>query len=229
MSTLYDSGTGIALIVRPPRASGVTPRVYDELFSGVDLLPTLLALLGIDEPAGIDGISHARNLLASPRATTVVRNEIFSAKAYHDSCDHARAVRTKDYSYIETYHHRPAASTTLDIQTGSPVKVIVPEVVAPQPERELYALLGDPHEIRNMLAEPTDEAAALADRLAATLAGWRQNTGDFVASEHPDAQLAEHYAGLYWQMHNAGGGGGRAKALRRTRAEQSYRPAPQHY
>jgi Sulfatase len=33
MSTLYDAGTGIALIVRPPRAAGVMPRVYDELFS----------------------------------------------------------------------------------------------------------------------------------------------------------------------------------------------------
>ena len=158
-----------------------------------------------------------------------MRNEIFSAKAHHDSCDHARAVRTKDYSYIETYHHRPAASTALDIQTGSPVKVIVPEVVAPQPERELYDLLErSARAPRNILAEPTDEAAALADRLAATLAGWRQNSGDFVAWEHADAQLAEHYAGLYWQMHNAGGGGGRAKALRRRRAEQPYRPAPQH-
>ncbi|HYP96186.1 MAG TPA: sulfatase-like hydrolase/transferase [Mycobacterium sp.] len=229
MSTLYDAGTGIALIVRPPRAAGVTPGVYDELFSGVDLLPTLLGLLGLDEPAGVDGISHAQNLLASPRETTAVRNEIFSAKAHHDSCDHARAVRTKDYSYIETYHHRPAASTTLDIQTGSPVKVIVPEVVAPQPERELYDLLSDPHETRNMLAEPTDEAAALADRLAATLAGWRQNTGDFVGWEHADAQLAEHYAGLYWQMHTAGGGVGRTKVLRSRRTAQPHRPAPQHY
>jgi len=228
MSTLYDSGTGIALIVRPPRASGVTARVYDELFSGVDLLPTLLGLLGIDEPAVIDGISHAQNLLASSRATTAVRNEIFSAKAYHDSCDHARAVRTKDYSYIETYHHRPSATTTLDIQTGSSVKVIVPEVVAPQPERELYDLLSDPHETRNILAAPTDEVAAVADRLAATLRGWRQNAGGVVASEHADAQLAEQYAGLYWQMHNSVGDG-RVKTLRSRRAVQPHGSSPRHY
>src|SRR6201999_3246952 len=41
-STLYDAGTGIALIVRPPRTEAVEPQLYDELFSGVDLLPTLL-------------------------------------------------------------------------------------------------------------------------------------------------------------------------------------------
>jgi arylsulfatase A-like enzyme len=108
MSTLYDAGTGTALIVRPPRAAGVTPRVYDELFSGVDLLPTLLGLVGIDEPPGIDGRSHAHNLLASPREMKPVRNEIFSAKAYHDSFDQARAVRTKEYAYIENYEQRPS-------------------------------------------------------------------------------------------------------------------------
>jgi arylsulfatase A-like enzyme len=194
----------------------------------VDLLPTLLGLLGVDEPAGVDGTSHAHNLLASPWETTAVRSQIFSAKAHHDSCDHARAVRTKDYSYIETYYHRRAAPTTLDIQTGSMVKVIVPELGAPQPERELYELLSDPHETRNLLATPTDEVVALAERLSATLRGWRQNTGDVVASEHADAQLAEHYAGLYWQMHNAGGGG-RGKALRSRRAVQPHRSAQHRF
>ena len=58
-STLYDAGTGIALIVRPPTASGLAPRVYDELFSGVDLVPTLLGLLGVEVPADVEGVSHA--------------------------------------------------------------------------------------------------------------------------------------------------------------------------
>ena len=229
MCTLYDAGTGIALIVRPPRAAGVAPRVYDELFSGVDLLPTLLGLLGVDEPADLDGKSHAQNLLAPTRETTPVRSEIFSAKAYHDSFDHARAVRTKEYAYIENYEHRPSPAVAWDLQTGSSVKVIAPEVVAPQPERELYDLLEDPHETRNILAAPTDEASAVAGRLATALRGWRQNTGEVVVSEQADSQLSEHYAGLYWQMHNAGGGSGRAKALRGRRAMQPYRPAHHHY
>jgi arylsulfatase A-like enzyme len=212
MSTLYDAGTGIALIVRPPRTAGVTPRVYDELFSGVDLLPTLLGLIGIDEPADVDGKSHARNLLASARATTSVRNEIFSAKGYHDSFDHARAIRTKEYSYIEHYHQRAPASTTRELQTGSSVKVFVPEVVAPQPEGELYDLMGDPHETRNLLATPTDDVAAVADRLATVLRLWRQNAGDVVTSAEPDSQISEHYAGLYSQMHNA--------AMRRPRGSR---------
>lgn len=121
MSTLFDAGTGIALIMRPPRTAGVTPRVYDELFSGVDLLPTLLGLLGIDEPADVDGVSHAQNLFASPREITPVRNEIFSAKGYHDSFDRARAIRTKEYSYIENYEHRPRKSLHRNLSANSTI------------------------------------------------------------------------------------------------------------
>jgi len=154
MSTLYDAGTGIALIVRPPRGSGVTPRVYDELFSGVDLLPTLLGLVGIDQPGDIDGKSHAHNLLASSLEISPVRGEIFSSKSYLDSFDRARAIRTKDYSYLETYHHRSSPAVSLDFQTGSSVRVMAPQVGLPQPDRELYDLVRDPGETRNLLATP---------------------------------------------------------------------------
>ena len=110
-STLYDAGTGIALIVRPPRNTGTEPQVYDELFSGVDLLPTLLELLGLDIPADIEGMSHARNLRRHD--IEPVRTEVYTTKTYHDSFDPIRAIRTKEYSYIENYASRPAARSAL--------------------------------------------------------------------------------------------------------------------
>jgi arylsulfatase A-like enzyme len=57
-------------------------QVYDELFSGVDLLPTLLDLLGIDIPDEIDGMSHAHNLLATPKDTKPVRTEVDSTSVH---------------------------------------------------------------------------------------------------------------------------------------------------
>ena len=66
-STLYDAGTGIAMIVRPPLDTGIAPRVYDDLFSGVDLVPTLLDLLGVDIPAEVDGMSHATQFAETGR------------------------------------------------------------------------------------------------------------------------------------------------------------------
>ena len=64
-STLYARGTGIALIVRPPRRLDIAPRVYDSLFSGVDVLPTLLDLLGVPIPDRVQGVSHAAQLMRS--------------------------------------------------------------------------------------------------------------------------------------------------------------------
>ena len=65
-----------------PRRPGAA--VYDDLFSGVDLLPTLLELLGVQVPADVDGLSHAANLL---QYSGEVRSEVYTTKTYHDSFD----------------------------------------------------------------------------------------------------------------------------------------------
>jgi arylsulfatase A-like enzyme len=86
-----------------------------ELFGGVDLVPTLLELLGIDLPADVEGVSHAANLVSPGAATVSVRDEVFTMKTYHDSFDPIRAIRTKEYSYIENYANRPALDLPWDI------------------------------------------------------------------------------------------------------------------
>ena len=62
-STLYEGGTGITLMIRPPERRAVSPHRYDHLFSGVDLLPTLLDALSVDVPTGVQGVSHLSALL----------------------------------------------------------------------------------------------------------------------------------------------------------------------
>ena len=148
-STLYDAGTGIAMIVRPPRDAGISPRVYDDLFSGVDLVPTLLDLLGVDVPADIDGISHADNLRHAH--SVQARTEVYTTKTYHDSFDPIRAVRTKDYSYIENYAARPLLDLPWDIAESAPGQTVAPLVQTPRPARELYDLTEDPTESTNLL------------------------------------------------------------------------------
>lgn len=115
-STLYGAGTGIAMIIRPPRDAAVAPKVYDDLFSGVDLLPTLLDLLGVDVPAEIEGLSHARHLVADGTHIDPVRTAVYTTKTYHDSFDPIRAIRTKEFSYIENYAaDRPMLDLPWDI------------------------------------------------------------------------------------------------------------------
>src|SRR6201984_2302153 len=86
-STLYDAGTGIGVIIRPPTNRAMPPRVYDELFSGVDLLPTLLCLLGLNVPAGVAGGAPADALLAPDPQAEPVREHVYTMKTYHDSFD----------------------------------------------------------------------------------------------------------------------------------------------
>ncbi len=146
-STLYDAGTGIAMIVRPPLDTGIAPQVYDDLFSGVDLVPTLLDLLGVDIPAEVDGMSHASNLLKPTAENKPVRSEVYTTKTYHDSFDPIRAIRTKEYSYIENYASRPLLDLPWDIADSAPGRTMAPKVRGRRPERELYDLERRPHRV----------------------------------------------------------------------------------
>ncbi len=194
-STLYDAGTGIAMVIRPPRRRGVAPVVYDELFSGVDLLPTLLALLGVEIPVDIEGLSHAESLLAGPRE---VRSELYTTKTYHDSFDPIRAIRTKEYSYIENYARRPMLDLPWDIEESAPGQAVAGDVNAPRPSRELYDLATDPGEQTNLLTgNITDSADCVAQDLALRLNDWRQQTNDVIPSEFAGTRISDRFTQTY--------------------------------
>ena len=201
-STLYDAGTGIALIVRPPLESRQAPGVYDDLFSGVDLVPTLLELLDVDVPPDIDGLSHADNLRTASKGDKAVRSEVYTTKTYHDSFDPIRAIRTKEYSYIENYANRPLLDLPWDIADSAPGKAVAPFIGELRPERELYDLLEDPGESHNLLGpDATDKAEAIADDLALRLNDWRMKTNDVIPSEFAGTRISERYTETYLRIH----------------------------
>ena len=200
-STLYDAGTGIAAIIRPPRHRGLAGRTYDDLFSGVDLVPTLLELLGVDLPNEIDGLSHATELLNSSEDHNEIRTEVFTTKTYHDSFDPIRAIRTKDYSYIENYAQRPLLDLPWDIEESAPGQAVAANVTGPRPERELYDLNADPTETTNLLVgEVSEKNEAVARDLALLLNDWRVKTNDVIPSEFAGTRIAERYTQTYAQI-----------------------------
>jgi arylsulfatase A-like enzyme len=203
-STLYDAGTGIALIARPPRRLnahyGGPARVYDELFSGVDLLPTLLEILEIPVPDDIEGLSHAQNLLTY---TGEVRDAVYTTKTYHDTFDPIRSIRTKEFSYIENYAQRPLLDLPWDIEDSAPGQAVAPFVNNPRPHRELYDLVTDPGERNNLLTtDHTEATQALADDLALQLNDWRQRTNDVIPSEFAGTRISDRYTQTYARIHN---------------------------
>ena len=199
-STLYDAGTGIAVIVRPPVGRLAGPVVYDELFSGVDLVPTILELLGVDVAADIDGLSHADSLL---NGAGEVRSAVYTTKTYHDSFDPIRAVRTKEFSYIENYGHRPLLDLPWDIEESPSGQAVAAAVAGPRPERELYDLVADPAEQVNLFdGDNPEQAKAIGERLALQLNDWRQKTNDVIPSEFAGTRISERYTQTYAHIHD---------------------------
>ena len=64
------------------------------------------------------------NLLRPTADPAPVRRELFTEKTYHDSFDPARAIRTKEYSYIENYAPRHLVDLPLDIQDSPSGKAV---------------------------------------------------------------------------------------------------------
>ena len=186
-STLYAPGTGIALMIRPPRGRGLATRNLDELFSGVDLVPTLLNLLAVEVPAKVQGVSHAAQLL--DRTAPAARTEVFTEKTYHDSYDPIRAVRTKAFSYLENYTDQPELVLPLDIADSLSGVAVAGSYDARRPPVELYDLRADPGERTNLAGLP--EYADVQAELALLLRRWREETGDELPSPAEGAAIAE--------------------------------------
>jgi arylsulfatase A-like enzyme len=204
-STLYSEGTGVALIVRPPSARDITPFVYDDLFSGVDLTPTVLELVGVEVPDAVEGFSHAGPIIAGKPADPSgadatstpgrVRTEVFAEKTYHDNFDPIRAVRTDRFSYIENYASRPALSLPLDIRDSPSARALDGSQDLPRAPRELYDLLADPLELDNVVDDPA--FADVVTDLAGRLARWRTETGDILPSETDGNSIAHEFMTRY--------------------------------
>lgn len=203
-STLYDAGTGIATIIRPPTRLSMTPRVYEELFSGVDLVPTLLVLLGLEVPDDIEGMSHAHALFTPEKRIEPVRDHVYTTKTYHDTFDPIRAIRTKEYSYIENYAPRPLLDLSFDIEASPSGLAVAPFVKTPRPEQELYDLRADPGETMNLLTDDkiSGKAQKIAADLAVLLQDWRQQTNDIIPSEFAGSQIGLHYTETYLPIRN---------------------------
>lgn len=199
-STLHSHGTGISFIVRPPAQRSVAPRVYDDLFSGVDLVPTVLDLLEQPIPADVEGVSHARAFQAPAGEVGTdrrdpIRGEVFTAKDFHDSFDPVRSIRTTDFSYIENYARRPVLDLPLDIAdsaSGRSVDVVPDQIREPV---ELYDLRVDPGEIRNVAGEP--EYAHVQAELSARLTEFLEVSGDQIIPEHEGTRIADEFMRRY--------------------------------
>lgn len=181
---LYDSGLHIPLIIRWPKGikSG---QVNDDLISGIDITATIVGVA----TGSVPEYMHGQNFLDP---ATEKREAIFAARdKMGDTHDSMRAVRTKQYKYIlnlmperawcqlSEYKERQypvLAQLNVMHQKGQLNKEQVHFMQSVKPPEELYDIVNDPYEVRNLAAEKEGKQALNAHRKL--VLNWRKKIGD---------------------------------------------------
>lgn len=189
-STLYDAGIGIALVARWP---GVLPAGVrcDALLSNVDLAPSLLVAVGAQVPGHMNGRPFwgaVPGACGPGSPAWVPREAVFAEKTYHDEYDPMRAVRTARWKYVRSFEPRPELVLPADIAAS--LSAEVPALAAatrrPRAPEELYDVLDDPDELRN-LAGAAGYAGVLVE-MRSRLDAWMRETDDpLLRGPVPDA------------------------------------------
>lgn len=169
----YDAGIEAALIARYPGVFEGGTR-YDELVSNVDVLPTILDLVGEVSPDEIDGRSF---LPLGTDREYIPRDRLFAEMTWHDRYNPMRAIRTRRYKYIRNFWHLPQVYLTNDVFVSEAGREVREEYHSGhRPYEELYDLDTDPTERTNLADD--DEYERVRAELEERLVEWMQRTND---------------------------------------------------
>jgi uncharacterized sulfatase len=198
---LYDSGTRIPLVVRIPQTlrtegQGNPASVDEQLVSSLDFGPTVLNLAGIETPAYMQGRAFLGEDLSAPR------RYVFGARDRMDErYDIIRSVRDQRYRYIRNYEplkpyyqymNTPEKGATMrEIRRVAEAGELSEEAALftadHKPVEELYDLESDPHEVHNLVGDPTLRGTLQRLRLAHQ--DWLRETRDLGLI--PEPEIAE--------------------------------------
>ncbi len=184
-STLYDAGTGVAFIVRPPSSWGVHPHRVSSVISHQDLVPTLLELAGGGVDEELDGESFVP-LMTGRGGERDDRDEriIFTSKTYHDTYDPKRAARSLSYAYIRNCLPGPKLQLARDLEGSETRKGMDDAHLEPREPEEFYDRRTDPFELVNVVKDPGYQD--IRDLYAACLQDWLEKNGDPVERQQID-------------------------------------------
>ncbi|MFW6107282.1 MAG: sulfatase-like hydrolase/transferase [bacterium] len=187
---VWDSGLHVPLIVRFPRkwakwAPGEPGTATDRLVSFVDFAPTVLSLCGVPVPDHVQGTAFLGEQAGEPRRYVyAIRDRM--AERY----DIVRVVRDKRYQYLRNFMPHLSwsqfVSYTEQMPTmrvwrrlheegklsGPPARYFQPT----KPVEELYDNATDPHQVRNLAADPAHKP--VLERLRAECYDWMRRTHD---------------------------------------------------
>tara|TARA_Y100000588_G_scaffold91114_1_gene98336 strand:- start:2857 stop:3813 length:957 start_codon:yes stop_codon:yes gene_type:complete len=159
--SMYDESSRVPLIIRAPKIS-TEKRVVSGNFGHVDLVPTLLELLGLEVPEGLDGKSVAEVLESEGNLRN---NEVFV-----------------EWNGIGSIEDRLLGTPDINSMHQAPWRTIVYRDwklnLCATDKCELYNLREDPHELTNLIDSPDHQDTV---RLLSTkIRTWQYKTNDHV-------------------------------------------------
>jgi N-sulfoglucosamine sulfohydrolase len=187
----YDSGLRVPCIIRWPKSfpapQQISPgKVDDRLLMSIDLAPTFLDIAGATKPTKMQGDVFLGKNAAPPH------KYVFGAR---DRCDETvfrfRTVRTDRYRYIHNFTpERPFLQDNDYKQRSYPVWNLLKELdaqgkltplqkflTAPSmPPEELYDVVADPYETKNLATSPEYKNVLL--ELRGAVDRWIEESND---------------------------------------------------
>lgn len=190
--TLYDAGIRLPMIARWPGVLRGGTRT-DAMISFTDILPSFIELAGGKPPADIDGRSFAAVLQGKSNKH---RSEVFASHTADNNsqmnCYPMRAVRTARHKYIRNLYPELSYQTHIDRALGrdgrdawdSWVRKARNDTAAAaivrryhqRPAEELYDIVRDPHETKNLAADPAH--AKILHELRGKVDAWMKGMDD---------------------------------------------------
>jgi arylsulfatase A-like enzyme len=181
---VLERGTHIPLIIRFPNGHGAGT-VNDDLISSVDFAPTALSLTNIKIPSHMQG----QAFLGSQKAKTS-RKYVYAARDRMDTeYDRVRMVRNKRYRYLYNYMPEKIYYQNIEFRLDIPMMkellqkreegtldVNQAAWFKTKPLEELYDVESDPHEMHNLINDPT--YANTVQELRAAFQQWTKAMGD---------------------------------------------------
>lgn len=184
-ATVYRNGTKSPVIMKWPGMPA--PAVHEEYVSSVDLMPTLLDILGVQHPDGMDGRSWLP-LLQGEKQTDrdfVVThvNTVSSGRSFAQRCIRTKTVSLMFHAWadgktqfrVEAMHGRTYNALVEAGKSDARIKSRVEQFVTGTP-LSFFNLKDDPDERKNLIADARHRTEI--DRLAGLLLAHMERTND---------------------------------------------------
>ena len=188
---LYQSGLHVPLIVYvPPRYQSLAGELYtagsrsERLVSFVDLVPTMLSLIGSRPPEHLHG--HA---FLGAHATDKPEYIYGFRDRMDERYDMSRAIRDNRYLYIRNFFPQRPQGTYLDYMFQTPTtrkwkeqfdagRLTAEQAFfwKPKPAEELYDIHNDAYQVKNLASDPAQ--AETLERMRGALRKWMVDVRD---------------------------------------------------